>query len=278
MEYEQHFKLKEKPFGITPDTRFLYLTVPHQEAIGKCLLTVQEHRGLCVVYGSVGMGKTTIARHLSNLLEQDERYSDVISAHLLTPDLKTPNALLGAILSEFDVKPGRSYAASLRNFYLYMAEAHANGKNLVVILDEAQKMTPKMLDVIHSLLNFESETDKFLQMILIGQQELADNIEKHAAIESRIARFARLTKLTRDDSDEMIAFRWHTASGGKSSHPFDKDALRAIYEYSEGLPRSIVKICHESLLLAANIGSKEVTAEMIKEILPTVKANVKEEA
>lgn len=272
--YLEHFRLKEMPFKITPEPRFLYLTVPHQQAIGKCLLTVNEHSGLCVVYGSVGMGKTTIARHLYSELRNRE---DVIPAELITPSLKTENALLKAILDEFKVEAGRSYAASLTKFYQYMAEAHQKNKNLVVIIDEAQKLTPRMLDLVHSLLNFESDTDKFLQIILIGQQELADHIERVPAIESRVARFARLTKLTRADSDEMIAFRWHTASGGKSSHPFNDEALKAIYEYSKGLPRSVSKFCHESLLVAFDVGSKEVTLDMIKEVLPTVKISAKED-
>jgi general secretion pathway protein A len=259
--YLEHFKLKEMPFKITPDPRFLNITGQHEEAFSKCLLTIKERGGLVVVDGEIGMGKTTIARRLLDVAE-DQGYE----ARMLTnPALKTENAFLRVIMEEFGVAPGRSYAASLMAFQDFMLESYEQGKNLVLIIDEAQLLTPRLLNVLHALLNFESNTAKFLQMVLIGQNELAANIERQPHIKSRVARFARLSNLSLEDTKDLIRFRWAVASGAKSSDPFTDVAIKAIYLATDGLPRGIIKLCHESLLFTASEGSHEVTDSIVVE-------------
>lgn len=259
--YLQHFKLKELPYKIGPDPRFLFMTAQHEDALGKCMLTIQERGGIVAVYGDIGMGKSTIARRLTETVASDK--CEV--AMVLNPSLMTEAAFLKAIMSEFGVKTMRSYQDSLNVFEDFMLDSYENNKNLVLIIDEAQKLTPKMLGVLHALHNFESNTDKFMQMVLIGQNELKTNIEKLPNIKSRVVRFARLRNLNLDDTKELIAFRWHAASSGKSSHPFNDEALQAIFLASQGLPREINKLCHESLLIAFDMGFEEVTADMVKE-------------
>lgn len=258
--YLEYFKLKESPFKISPDPRFIYKTPQHEQAIGKCQLTIQEHGGLIVIYGAIGMGKSTIARHLLQNVSEDASNKVGI---LFNPSLNSANAFLQAMMEQFGVAPKRSYAKSLAAFEEYVITSHAEGVNNVIIIDEAQELTPKMMGVIHSLLNFESNTDKFLQIVLIGQNELADNIDKLPHIKSRVARFGDLQPLGEEDTKEMIAFRWHIASAGKITHPFTEKALEAIYTFSGGIPRSINHLCHESLLAAWDADLKEVTAEMI---------------
>lgn len=259
--YLDHWNLAEMPFKITPDPRFLYMTPQHQEALAKCQYVIHEHGGLVAIYGDIGMGKTTIARRLFEMTQEDSCRVGM----LVTPALKTETAFLRAIMDEFDVPPKRSYSLSLNAFQDFIIASHTEGRNLVVIIDEAQKLTPKMLDVLHTLLNFESNTEKYLQVVLIGQNELADNIDKVPAIKSRVAVFGRLQRLNADDCNEMIAFRWHTASAGRSSHPFSDKALEAIYMLSGGLPREINKLCHGSLLGALEVSSDSVTPDMILE-------------
>lgn len=260
--YLEHFKLKEMPFKLTPDPRFLYMTPQHEDALERCQYVIAERGGLVAIYGDIGMGKTTVARRLLELTEENPKCK---VATLITPAVKTETAFLRAIMDEFGVAPKRSYYLSLVAFQDFIAEAAARGENVVVIIDEAQKLTSRMLDVVHTLLNFESNTEKFLQIVLIGQNELATNLDKVPAVKSRVAIFGQLRNLMPDDAREMIAFRWHTASAGKSSHPFTEDALEAIYALSKGLPREINKLCHESLVSAANISSAEVTSEMVKD-------------
>lgn len=272
--YLEQFKLKELPFKIGPDPRFLHMTAQHEDALGACLLTINERGGLVVVYGEVGMGKTTIARRLLERAEEENYQVGM----LLNPGLfKTELAFLKTIMGEFGVKTARALADSVRNFDDFMATSNNEGQNLVLIIDEAQKLTPKMLDVLHALHNFESNTQKFLQIVLIGQNELAANIDALPNIKSRVARFARLRHLSQDDCYELIAFRWHAASSGKSAHPFTPEALQAIYLSSGGLPREINKLCHESLLTAFHMGLTDVTADMVVEAAKSLRLSDEEE-
>lgn len=271
--YQTYFNLTEMPFKITPDPRFLYMTPQHREAIGKCQYNIKERGGLVVIHGAIGMGKTTIARHLYDSFRDDPSYR---VAHLVTPAVKTETAFLRYIVDEFDAPMKRSYALTLTAFQDYIVFAKEKGLNLVLIVDEAQKLTPRLFDVLHTLLNFESNTEKFLQIVLIGQLELADNIDRIPAIKSRVAGFAPLHNLGMDDTSEMIAFRWNTASGGKSSHPFNEKALEAIYMLSDGLPREINKLCHESLLTAFDVQEKVVTADMVLDAAKELRLSQKE--
>lgn len=258
--YQEYFGLVDVPFSITPDPRFLFPTQQHKEVLGKCKYVIRERGGLIAVYGDIGMGKTTVARYLMAQLRDDE---NVQAAMLITPALKTETAFLNAIMQGFGLPAKRSYAKSLQSFHEFIAESATQGKNLVIIIDEAQKVTPRMFDVIHSLLNFESNTQKFLQVVLIGQNELATNLDKIPNIKSRVAVFGQLSSLTYDDTKEMIAFRWAVASGSKSSDPFAESAIKLIHKYSQGLPREINKLCDGSLLRAMKDEVKEVTDDMI---------------
>lgn len=271
--YQEYFKLKEMPYQITPDPRFMHMTYQHSEALGKCRLTIQEHSGLVVVYGEVGMGKSTIARRLADLSEEDKYQA----GSLLNPSaFKTENAFLRAIMGSFGVTTVRAMADCLARFEDFLYEAHEAGQNVVLIIDEAQKLTPRQFSVLHTIHNFESNTEKFIQMVLIGQNELATNIDKLPNFKSRVMRFAQLSSLSAEDTNELIAFRWHAASSGKSSHPFTPDALKAIYLASGGLPREINKLCHESLLIALDSGSQNVTAEMVMEAAQELRLGKKE--
>lgn len=260
--YLDYYKLKEMPFKISPDPRFLYMTPQHSDALERCQFVINERGGLVVIYGAIGMGKTTIARRLLDITQENP--SNQV-AMLITPALNTKQALLRAIMSEFDVPQKRSYDRSLSAFQDFILGKVREGKNLVLIIDEAQELTPKMFGVIHTLLNFESNTEKFLQIVLIGQNELATHIDQMKAIRSRVGVFGSLQNLMPEDTNEMIAFRWHIASAAKSSHPFSETALEAIYKYSKGLPREINKLCHESLLNAMIAQTHEVSADMVAE-------------
>lgn len=259
--YLEHFKLKEHPYKLSPNPRYLYMTTQHTDAFEKCLYVIGQKGGLVAVYGAIGMGKTTIARHLYATLEDDPQYK---VAMLITPALKTETALLKEIMGELDIPTKRSYGESMSALQGAVLEARTEGKTTVIIIDEAQKLSKKMLDVVHSLHNFESDEEKLIQIVLIGQNELADNLEKVPEVADRVAVFADLPALTQEDAKDMIAFRWRTASGkGGLSDPFTDKAIEAIYEFSKGLPRKIIKLCDLALLEAYSVGQKKVTAEMV---------------
>jgi len=257
--YTEHFGLVELPFSISPDPRYLYLTPQHREALAKTQYIVNQKGGLAVIYGDIGHGKTTVARRLYHLFKDDPA---IQTALLITPDLKTDSALLRRVMAEFGVPPRRSHALSLAAFQDFAAKAFAEDKTLVLMVDEAQQLTPRMMELIRVFLNFETDTQKFIQILLFGQNELATTLDKMPAIKSRVAMFGALTNLTRQDMEAMIDFRWKAAGGTK--HPFTADALDVLYELSRGRPREVNKLANESLIRAFVTEQHAVSADMVR--------------
>jgi general secretion pathway protein A len=257
--YKDHFGLADLPFSISPDPRFLYLTPQHSEALAKAQYIVEQRGGLAVIYGDVGHGKTTIARRLHQVFRENPA---VNVALLITPDLKTDSALLRSIMAEFGVAPRRSHALSLAAFQEFALNAYSENKTIVLMIDEAQQMTPKMMELMRVFLNFETDTEKFIQVLLFGQNELATTLDKMPAIKSRVAMFGALTNLTRKDMEAMIEYRWKAAGGDK--HPFSAEALDAMYDLTKGRPRDVNKLANESLMRAYSENSNDVTPDMVR--------------
>ncbi len=255
--YETFFKLKERPFSISPDPRFFYLTAQHSEALTNCQYMITNRIGPVYVHGDVGTGKTTIARRLFQQLSDDPKY---IIAMIISPNLKSANALLRLIMKEFGVKTEKKYEDSLQNLGNFLQEKATEEKVPVLFIDEAQLLRPDMLETIRFLLNFETNTQKLLQIVLFGQNELAYHLETKKELKSRMYRSA-LASLTRDDMEKMIAFRFKVA--GRENHPFTRDALEAIFRFSLGLPREICKLCDMALLRAFANNMQEISADIV---------------
>src|ERR687893_1067068 len=192
--YLDHFALKELPFVSSPDSRYLYLSDQVTETLQKCLYMISNRIGPLYIYGPIGTGKTTLARRLHEQLEQSpDRY--VVVTLVVPPQLRL-TAMLKAIMDEFHVKTERSYDASLTSFATWLVTQHQQGIKPVVILDEAQNLTPTHLKLVHFLLNYETSREKLLQMVLFGQHELAQKIDRFAELKSRMYPSA-LTALNR---------------------------------------------------------------------------------
>ena len=239
-----HFQLNEHPYRIGPDPRYLYYTDQVKLAISKCQYMAQERVGPVYIYGPIGSGKTSILRRLHEQLSQQETYK---VAYIISPNIKTANSFLRLVLESFGVKTERSYVASLKNFETYLLEQYQNHVTPLLLVDEAQNMTRDTLKLIHYLLNFETATTKLLQILLVGQDELAAKIIRYKELASRMFPIA-INALSGEEMQKMLQFRW-TVAGGKTI-PFASDAqaiYTTIYQYAKGLPRDAVKLCDDLL-------------------------------
>ncbi len=254
--YQSYYGLKEMPFNITPDPRFLYLSPTHQEALQHLKYGVREKKGFIVLVGEVGCGKTTLCRCFLN--ELDPAHYD--TALILNPRV-TETQMLKAILTDLgETKLARSQVdlvAQMNRVLLARIEA---GRDIVLIVDEAQNLSFEVLEQIRLLSNLETDKQKLLQIGLMGQPELKDVLarEELRQLRQRILVHYELHPLTFTDIQHYIQHRL-TLAGSQGRPHFTKWALRAIHRGSKGIPRVVNNLCDKSILSAFIRGSDEVT-------------------
>jgi len=224
---------------------------------------VEARKGLTVIFGETGLGKSSLAR----LLHQkflDRGFNSVL---LTNHNYPTPNALLRTIIQEFQLpRTARSYKDNLDLLKAYLYEqACGQEKTVVLIIDEAQTLSFPLLELLRQLINYETNEQKLLQMVLFAQDELRAKLAqpRGRSFRSRIAMASTLDRLGLEDTCKMIDFRWRVASGG-NEHPFEADALKAIFKHAEGIPREVNILADNSLLLAFLKRSKTVTNVIVE--------------
>jgi general secretion pathway protein A len=243
--YTTHFGLTEPPFAITPDPRYLYMSPRHREAMAHLRYGVTEPGGFVLLTGEVGTGKTTLCR---SLLEQIEHPVDV--ALVLNPCL-TSTELLAAICDEFHVAyaPGTASLKTLVDaLHRYLLDTNAVGRRAVLIVDEAQHLAPDVLEQVRLLTNLETSKEKLLQVILIGQPELADLLDRQELRQVAQRVTARYHLLPFSDRDTHAYVRHRLSVAGARDAIFTPAALRRVHELSKGVPRLINIVCDRALL------------------------------
>ena len=255
--YDKYFGLADKPFRITPDTRYLWYSPQHTEAKLKILSHIQESSGPIYLSADIGTGKTTIAKRIVEELVEDKTKNIV---YVFSPKLTTTNAFLRFVMDEFGVKTNRAYGQSLRNFEEYLVQQNSEGISPVLLVDEAQNMTRDMLLLIQHLFNFSTDTSFLIQMALFAQPEFKKKLDRLPSLKSRM-NVARLSPLTRDQTKEMMEFRWQVAGG--ENFPFNKEAIDQIFKLTDGIPRSIVRLADTACLSCAIRDQKTITRDVI---------------
>jgi general secretion pathway protein A len=254
--------LAEAPFSLSPDPRFFFLSAQHKTALAKITYTAEERQGLSVVYGDVGVGKTTVARRIYQIYNDTPQYE---AAYLPMPIFPSEFQFLKAISSEFGLPPKRSKYTQIELLNTYLIDVWKQDRNAILIIDEAQSLVGQQFELIRQLLNFESNSQKLIQVIMIGQNELRNKLRLKKSLRSRIATRSTIEPLDLADTRDMINFRVMVA--GRTEPLFTDDAIQLIYDNSHGMPRDICALGLNVLPLALLRNQRIVDAELVSQAI-----------
>ena len=244
--YLPFFNLREPPFNLTPDPRFLFLSSQHEEALSHLLYGIHERKGFIEITGEVGSGKTVLCRALLEQLDAS------VSTALIFNSYLTQSELLAAISRDFGLATEDvTGAALIERLNAYLLSEFSAGRNAVVVIDEAQNLEPTVLEQLRMLSNLETARGKLLQIVLVGQPELRDKLSLPGMrqLDQRIAVRFHLNELSRPETASYVAHRLRVA-GADDGITFTQRALRLIYQSSGGLPRRVNLVCDRALMTA----------------------------
>jgi general secretion pathway protein A len=238
--YLHFYGLKEKPFNLTPDSNFLFLSEHHKEALAHIKYGIEEKKGFLLITGEIGSGKTTLCRALLKELEKNHKIALILNS------MVSPSGLLKSILIDLGIK---TKAKTRQEMMEVLSQTLIEERNIVIVIDEAQNLTMSALEQIRLLGNFETEKEKLVQIILVGQPELRKIIENQRLkqLNQRISVRYHLQPMNREDTTKYINHRLYMA-GDTGKITFGEDALQTIYSYSGGVPRIINVICDYCLI------------------------------
>ena len=261
--YCQYYNLKERPFNVTSDPAFFFLSNKHKEALSYLVYGINQRKGIMVVTGEIGTGKTTLCRFFLNQLGKN-----VKTAFILNP-IFSDLQLLEAIVMDFGIPiKNRSRLALAWELNRFLLNESASGNNVVLIIDEAQNLKPQSLEQIRMLTNLETAKDKLLQIILVGQPELNQKLELYnlRQLKQRIMVKYHITPLEKEDIKNYVEHRLATA-GAQDRIKFTDEAFQAISDFSSGIPRLINILCDRSLLAGFVAESSVIDTNIVNKCL-----------
>jgi len=259
--YNKFFGFREKPFKLVPNPAYFYLSKSHEEAMAHLNYAISQGDGFVEITGEVGTGKTTLCRAFLESLN-----GTVEAAYIFNPKLG-PKQLLKTINEEFGINmEGDDTKDLIDRLNAFLMQKKASGKKIILLIDEAQNLNRNVLEQLRLLSNLETNRDKLLQIILVGQPELSEILNSHALrqVGQRITLSYQLRPLTLAECKEYIHYRIGIAAQ-KTAIKFDRSAYRQIYKYSNGIPRLINIVCDRALLTAFVLNQFKITARIAKE-------------
>jgi len=269
MSYFKVLGFEKEPFSTSPDPDFFYLSKEHESALANILIELRLKRGLSVILGDVGTGKTTLSR---KLIQELKDRPDFIFHIILDPSFESEEPFLTSLAKNFEITINSdipSGIVALREGlerFLFQKGVTEN-KTVTLIIDEAQKLNESSLEVLRVLLNYETNEFKLIQLVLLGQLELHAKITDMANFFDRISFKYTLNPLDFEETREMIEFRLKQAGYSASMHLFLDDAIKEVYQYTRGYPRRITMLCHRALKTLVLKNKFVIDAVLIQEII-----------
>ena len=257
MSFLEHFNLNEQPFGLTPDPKFIYWSEQHSLAMSYMQSTTLLAEGFVVITGEIGSGKTTLLQSFLGEAEDDIEYALVSQTQL------KPAQFLQAVLAEFGLKPFDKHKVELLDMLnMFLIEQYSGGKKVILIIDEAQNLSKKVLEEIRMLSGIETHKEKVLRIILAGQPEFEDTLESPGLeqLAQRIRLRCHIGPLSDPEMRDYIEHRLKVA-GNEDNDLIADDAFGPIYRYTGGIPRLINTLCDTALLCAFADDKQNVDAE-----------------
>lgn len=260
----EHFKLREQPFGVTPDPRYLYASASHREALASLLYGISSGLGFVTLTATPGMGKTTI------LFETLRRLGRTHKTVFLFQNIASTDDLIRALLIDMGVKDIPSNLVEMQTRLNEVLVMYSNqGKQLVLAIDEAQNLSESVLESVRMLSNFETSRHKLLQIILTGQPQLAEKLAMPNLLQlrQRISIFGRLDPLSRIETAAYIQHRLRVSGYQGTEALFSNAALALIAEHSGGIPRNINNICFNSLTIGCALKRTQIDDKIVREVI-----------
>jgi general secretion pathway protein A len=267
--YRKFYGFQQKPFEITPDPKFVYLSEIHKEALAHLQYAVREGKGFSVITGEAGTGKTTLVHLLLSTLE------GVRTSYIFNPILDRSD-FLNYICDDLGIESEgmKSRGQSLTALHNFLLDCFTRGEKVFLIIDEAQSLDPDLLQEVRLLTNLETSKSKLLHVILLGQPELDQilNERRFRPLKQRIAVRYRLRHLRIAEAKEYIKFRLKRAGARKISL-FDNGAIKEIYRYSKGIPRLINIVCDNALLTGFSLEENRIGKAIIRDVIKDLEAS-----
>ena len=261
--YQRFFNLRESPFNVNPDPRYLFMTRQIQEALAGLTYGIQNRKGFILLTGEVGTGKTTLVNRLLDWL----RGQRVATAYIFNSQLQV-NHLFDFIMADFEIPyDSREKSQVLLRLNQWLLERYRSGETAVLIVDEAQNLSSELLEEIRLLTNLETSTEKLLQIVLAGQPELEERLKlpQLRQLRQRITLRCRTSVLSLEETYGYIAERLRIA-GANGEPIFSKEAIQAVHLYSRGIPRVVNLLCEHAMINAYVDTLRPVPAHLVEEV------------